>query len=283
MLFGTRDEIDCLTDVKLRVEPGEALCLAHKSHTWALVLPAYFHDDGYVLRLKGKDLYCPMPPAADVAALQAQGLLPAPLPAYHVGVFDYAFGYSLWITIGLLAVWSLVEMARQKRRRGRLAVTAPTLGPPRLLTRTDRFVDEQVRPLLVSGEQIQHQAYGTDRELRGAVASATAKAFFAVLTDRRLLFVQTRVGAFSVLRENRGVESRWRSDIVGVDDDGDGKLVFRFADGGARPFHVARTRGLSNQTAFLDDVPRLLAPLAASPGTTAGPANEIQVSVVGSR
>jgi len=278
--FGTSDSIQCLTDVELTVEPGEALCLAHKTHTWALVLPAYFHDDGYVLRVKGKDLYYPMPPAADVAALQTQGLLPAPLPAYHSSALDYAMGYSLWISIGLITVWSLVEHGRRKRRQARLAVTAPTLGPPRLLTRTDRYVDEQVRPLLVTGEQVQHQAYGTDRELRGTVASVTAKAFFAVLTDRRLLLVQTRVGAFSVLRENRGVESLWRSEITGVDDAGDGKLTFRFAGGGARVFHVARTRRLSNQTAFLDDVPRLLAPIA---GTAASPAHEIQVSVVGSR
>jgi hypothetical protein len=273
--FGTHDTIDCLQDVELKVEPGEALCLAHKTHTWALALPAYFHDDGYVLRVKGKDLYYPLPPAADVATLQGQGLLPAPFPAYHNGVIDYAMGYSLWITIALIVVWSIVEQRRKRQRRARLAVTAPTLGPPRLVTRTDRFVDEQVRPLLVAGEQVQHQAYGTDRELRGTVANLTAKAFFAVLTDRRLLFVQTRAGAFSVPRENRGVESLWRSDIVGVDDDGDGKLVFRLAGGGTRPFHVGRTRRLSNQIAFLDDVPRLLGGGAASPGV------EIQVSVVG--
>jgi hypothetical protein len=275
--FGTIDHIECLTDVELTVNPGEALCLAHKTHTWALILPAYFHDDGYVLRLKGKDLYYPMPPAAEVATLQAQGLLPSPLPAYHTSVLDYAFNNILWITIVAIVVWSVVEHRRRKLRRARLAVTAPTLGPPRLLTSTDRFVDEQVRALLVEGERVQHQAYGTDRELRGTLASVGAKASFAVLTDRRLLFIATRTGAFAPLRENRGVESLWRSEIVGVDDkDGDGKLVFRLAGGGARTFHVARTRRLSNQTAFHDDVPRLLAARAGSVAT------EFQVNVLGS-
>jgi len=66
------------------------------------------------------------------------------------------------------------------------------------------------------------------------------------------------------MRENRGVETFERADIelaTRVDDD---QLMFRLA-GQMRPLWVQRDKGgVSNQAAFLRDVPRLLFPTPPS-------------------
>ena len=67
-----------------------------------------------------------------------------------------------------------------------------------------------------------------------------------------------RLGGFGPARETQGVESFARTDVTAVGHDGDRGVVFGFAAGTARPLFVSKTGKLSNQQAFLDDVPRLL-------------------------
>jgi hypothetical protein len=78
-----------------------------------------------------------------------------------------------------------------------------------------------------------------------------------VLTDCRLIFVTTRAGAFGPLLENRGTESLDRRSIAGLAVD-DRAIQLHLADGSARLLWVSPTKKLSNQRAFLRDVPRIL-------------------------
>jgi hypothetical protein len=263
MMFGTREEVDCIQNVSFKGHDGEALCLAHKTSMVFFVGGLYAQDDGYVLRPQGVSGRYYTLSAAEVKELQGTGDLPTPLPAYHISALQYLLGYSLWIAIAVALVLGVWSKRRTGKRLARLAQEKPSEGPPLLHTETDRWLDGQVRVLLAPGERIQHQAYATDRELVG-FGAALAKGMYVVLTDRRLIFIATRVGAFKPLQENQGVESVTRADLAQVVYDGARTLRLLLGDGTQRTIFVVATRTLSNQQAFLDDVPRLLAPVPVS-------------------
>ena len=259
LAFGKDEVLTCLQDVDVRGKDGEALCLAHKKATFFVGAGVYVKDEGYVLRAKGKDIYYPLA-ADDIAELQQEGSLPTPLPPYEMSWFDYAFGYSLWIILGGMAVIALVRNVLKTRRRAADAATPVSLGPPHLSTKADRWLDEQVQPLLRFGETVQHQAYTLDGgPPTSVVAAASATSTYVVLTSQRLLLFRARVGAFGPLLEVRGTEEIDRTAIQQVTAE-DANLYFHLADGTVRHFFVASTRKLGNQRAFLRDVPRILAP-----------------------
>lgn len=87
-------------------------------------------------------------------------------------------------------------------------------------TDTDRYILEQVRAHLDAQETVESWAYLEEPIEHGKVkaftSAAKAKAYFAVLTNQRLLFIETRVGAFHPLLENHGVESYRRAEVIGV-------------------------------------------------------------------
>ncbi len=166
-------------------------------------------------------------------------------------------GYLLWTFIAATIVLSIVNRVLITRRAARDALTPVSFGPPLLKTKADYFVAGQVAPQLRAGEVIQHQAYVFDREPGGGWRYALARADFAVLTNQRILLMRTRVGAFGVLRENRGFETTEREWISNVTVD-DRSIVLTFTNGSERTLWVLETRGLSNQAAFLRDVPRIL-------------------------
>jgi hypothetical protein len=256
MLFGKDETVTCIQKVPVTGSHGEALCLAHKTTKYFFVAGVYVRDDGYVLGVEADPTtYYPLGPER-TAELQESGMLPRPLPPYSVSWFDYAFGYSLWIILaGLVVAWR-VKKTFVDRRLAEDAVTPTSFGPPALLTSADRFVAQQVTPLLVAGEAVQHQAYalaGTPDDARTALVPAN----YAVLTDRRLFLFKVRVGAFGPLLENLGCDAIERQRITGVAVD-DRAIEVRLDDGTARLLWVHRTKKLSNQRAFLRDVPRLL-------------------------
>ena len=152
------------------------------------------------------------------------------------------------------------------RRAACDALTPVSFGPPLLMTKADYFVAGQVAPQLRAGEVIQHQAYVIDREPgNGWRYAMLARADFAVLTNQRVLLIRTRLGVFAVLRENRGFEATEREWISNVTVN-DRLIVLTFTNRSARTSWVSETRGLSNQTAFLRDVPRRLRGAEASQG-----------------
>ena len=260
LMFGNDESITCIQPVELKGPAGEELCLAYKTTKTFVGAGVWLRDDGYTLRVvQDRKSYIPVD-ASKLKQFQAEGLLPTPLPPYSIAWHEYLFGYSLWIVIaGMLVFWRLSE-ARKRRRKEEDAATPTSYGPPIIETEADRFVQEQVAPLLVQGERVQHQAYTLDRDVRdaGPLRAAKAGARFAVLTNQRLHLIKTRVGAFKIRLENQGVESIDRSGIRGVVVDDIFVILIAHGDGQVLPLFVPEDRKLSNQRAFLRDVPRIL-------------------------
>jgi hypothetical protein len=259
-MFGKEEKLHCIVDVPLKGPKDEELCVAYKTTVYAVFAPAYFHDDGYVLALKGrgKDYY-PMPVGANLATIQASGSLPDPLPPYQIPKLDYVFGYLLWsaLAIGIAATY-VGNHLKARRHASLQSNLPPSTAQPELRTKTDRWLADEMKKLLQPGELAQHQAYGLDREATSTVGAASVKAMYVVLTDRRLFVVHARVGAFGPLRENRGVKEYSRTDVAQATSD-ERHVHFVFRDGAVLDFFAEWSeRHLSNQRRFLRDVPRLL-------------------------
>jgi hypothetical protein len=273
LLFGTDETLTCIQHVDVKGPKDEPLCLGYKISKVFLGGGIYLSDDGYVLRIENDPKHYFSLSKERIDELQKASLLPRPLPPYAIPWIEYAFGYSLWIVLVGVAAWMTVSHLRRKRREAEDAQTPPSYGPPTLATAADRFVDEQVRPLLEAGEAVQHQAYVMNGVPHGDLGDAKLGAMYAVLTDRRLILIKTRVGAFGPLLENHGTEiiDRRSASSIAVDDRA---IQVALADGSARLLWVSPTGKLSNQRAFLRDLPRLLGGAApgGSPAVTAAPA-----------
>jgi hypothetical protein len=251
--FGKKESLRCIADIELQGPQGEDLCLAHKFTTKAFLLPAYLTDDGYVLKIEGQDSYYELSPD-EMQEWQSEGLLPSPLPSYQIEAVDYLWGYSLWPALILIALWTYVARRRSKTRDA-LSGEPISQEPPTIVTEGDRYIQQQVAPLLREGEAVSHQAHAPSKRLQG-MSSATAKCHFVCLTNERLIFIKTRNGAFGPLLENHGNESIARADVrdVMVKD----IIRFYLADGSERTLWVRKQKQFSNNEAFFRDVPRLL-------------------------
>jgi hypothetical protein len=256
VMFGTEEHLTCIQDVPLKGPDGEALCLAYKSSLHFFVAGIYLSDDGYVLRVVGQNAYLELPTGDELQALQAQQSLPDPLPPYSIPLADYAFGYSLWLILLAMAAFELLRRQRTRARHARDAQIPLTEGPPLIQTEGDRFIESQMKAILQDGERVQHQAYTTDA-METAGAALRAKAYFAALTERRLILIEARVGAFKPILENKGVHEVPRANITGVRED-TYVLTITLNPGGALRLRVPSSeRHFSNQKAFLRDLPRL--------------------------
>jgi hypothetical protein len=104
--FGSDERIRSLSSTKLRSPSGETLYLAQKVTTQFFLLGVHVKDDGYVLGVQGDSKkYYRMPDNVYVQRWQQQGLLPNPLPARRLGMFDYLIGYSLWLALAAMGAW----------------------------------------------------------------------------------------------------------------------------------------------------------------------------------
>lgn len=122
-------------------------------------------------------------------------------------------------------------------------------------TDTDRYVIEQVAPLLQPGERIAVCAYLVPPIEGGRIGifidAATKLAAFAAVTEARLILVETRIGAFGPLHENRGVRSIPRERIKGVF--AGERLLIELIDGGMLEYQDNRTaRHVSTQREFFE-------------------------------
>jgi hypothetical protein len=117
MLFGTQDDLNCIVDIPLKGGANEPLCLGFKVSLHFFVGGIYVSDGGYILRVRNnsKSFY-EMPQGQELADYQVNGMIPTPLPAYSVPVFDYLFGYSLWIILGVMGAFVAIRHAVRKRR-----------------------------------------------------------------------------------------------------------------------------------------------------------------------
>lgn len=255
--FGKEEHLACIVDVAHEVE-GQPVCLAYKTTTYWLGAGIYLSNDGYVLKPRERGgLFYELTP--DMRDGKVEGI-PHPLPDYAIPAGDYVWGFSLWWAIAIAIAWGALLRWMRRRRQAAFAAlqeTAPLdLGPPRLDTEGDRLVYEMVRPLLASGESIQHQAYALSWDFNGERSGDDA--FFVVLTTARLFLVTTRIGAFGILFENNRVDAIPRTDIAAASVDHGTVLFITTTDGVQRGYVVKKTKALSNQQAFLHNVARIL-------------------------
>jgi hypothetical protein len=258
LAFGRDETLTCLVDIEMRGKESEQLCLGHKTSKFFVGAGVYLSDDGYILRSKGQNTYYAVTPE-ELAQLQQEGVVPTPLPPYHISWVDYAFGYSLWIILFGVVGFGVIRNKLRSRRQAVDAATPVSLGPPGLRTKADRWLHEQAAPLLRADETVQHQAYTIDNgPIESFASAAGATSTYVVLTNQRLLLFQARVGAFGPLLEVNGTEELERAAVkeVAVDDR---LILLHLTERRAKALFVAPTRKLSNQDAFLRDVPRLLA------------------------
>jgi len=116
--FGNDEELTCIVDVALKGDDDEPLCLGYKTTILMVGAGVKISDDGYVLKVLNKpDTYYDMPVGDDLAGLQAEGLLPSPLPSYKLTTMQYALGYSLWIVIAAVVLFSAIAAAIKKARK----------------------------------------------------------------------------------------------------------------------------------------------------------------------
>jgi hypothetical protein len=80
----------------------------------------------------------------------------------------------------------------------------------------DRFIHEQLAPHLAAGEIILQTAYLETARGGGVLGNMRARGYWAALTAGRLFLIETRVGAFRALLENRAVQVVDRSQIQGA-------------------------------------------------------------------
>jgi hypothetical protein len=265
MMFGWDETITCIEPVGTTAENGDELCLAHKTSKLFVVAGVYVRDDGYVLGVPGqKGAYYPWPEEKVVKEWQAEGVLPTPLPSYSISAFDYAFGYSLWIIIAVMAAWAVLQRVRTKRRQARDALIPVSLGPPVVETEGDRFIDAELKKLLKDGEKVQHQALC----LRDP--EATIEVLFVGLTNLRLLLITGKRKFRGYEFQNLGVSEVLRSDIEDCTESSY-ELSLKLRSGGYVPLFVPiGAKEFSNQVVFARDVPRLLAATKA-----VGPAMQV--------
>ncbi len=109
MMFGTDDNIHPITDVSVTGPEGQPMQLAHRVSLHFFVAGIYTTDEGYVLVEKGKtDLYYTLTPEL-IAEYQASNSVPNPLPAYKIPLWDYLFGYSLWLIVASLILFYVIK------------------------------------------------------------------------------------------------------------------------------------------------------------------------------
>ncbi|MEI9902151.1 MAG: TerB family tellurite resistance protein [Hyphomicrobium sp.] len=103
--FGDDETLHVVAPTQLGTA-GKPISLCYKASTYFFVAGVYTTDE-YVLCEGGTSTrYWPMPAAAPLAALQGQGMIPAPLPPYKRDVLDYVVGYSLWLVIAFVVAAS---------------------------------------------------------------------------------------------------------------------------------------------------------------------------------
>ena len=113
--FGKTETIHHIQDVKITGQNNEELYLGHMTRVQNFLLGMYIEDAGYVLGVKGDSKrYYQMPEGEQLARLQRNGSLPDPLPTYEIATLDYVFGYSLWWTLVLTALFYGVRAIRKR-------------------------------------------------------------------------------------------------------------------------------------------------------------------------
>ncbi len=114
--FGDSESLHKLQDIDMPGPKGEKLYLANRTISKFIFLGVYLSDKGYVLAVVDdpKKGYYPLEEEL-IKKLQNAQQLPKPLPKYTISLWDYFLGYSLWIVIFIIVVWTFVQTRVSKK------------------------------------------------------------------------------------------------------------------------------------------------------------------------
>jgi tetratricopeptide (TPR) repeat protein len=116
IMFGTTEYLNKIQDTDIKGPNGETLYLGYKFSHHAFIAPYRATDDGYILGVVMQQRYYPLD-AALIARLQAQKLLPSPLPTYSLSWLDYLIGSSLWFVLAGIGVSILFAFRKQGQQK----------------------------------------------------------------------------------------------------------------------------------------------------------------------
>ena len=138
------------------------------------------------------------------------------------------------------------------------------------MTERDQFIHAQVGPMLQPGEQIIHTAYMTRQPgllvqlllVGGLLLVLMTKAYYAVLTNRRLILLRTKQGFFSPQMVNMGVEQFDVTQMAKCTTSGianNRSMTFHFRDGSKQTLRIAPwLKFVTGTKAFFEQVPGLV-------------------------
>lgn len=140
------------------------------------------------------------------------------------------------------------------------------------MTERDQYVQSQVSSLLQPGEQIRNMAFVVKAPsilvqillvmvCGWILIFFMTKHYYAVLTDRRILFVRTGMGLFSPKMENRGVHEVALAEVKNVTTSGfanNRSFALHLANGGTDEYRIGPwSKAMSGQSRWLDEVSQL--------------------------
>ena len=104
-MFGVDEDIRKIQSLGQGAD-GQELYLGRLVSTRFFIAGLYVKDRGFVVG-KGADRYLPLTPRL-TSELQKTGVLPTPLPSFHLRWVDYVLGYSLWLLLAVILLWAFV-------------------------------------------------------------------------------------------------------------------------------------------------------------------------------
>lgn len=140
------------------------------------------------------------------------------------------------------------------------------------MTERDQYVQSQVSSLLQPGEQIRNMAFVVKAPsilvqimlmlvCGWILIFFMTKHYYAVLTDRRIIFLQTGMGLFSPKMENRGVHEVSLADVKSVSTSGfanNRSFALQLTNGTSDEYRIAPwSKAMSGQGRWLDEIAQL--------------------------
>jgi tetratricopeptide (TPR) repeat protein len=155
IMFGTGEHVQRIIDTSIIGPNGEKLFLGFKYSHHAFIAPYRTTDDGYVLGgAANSNSYFKLSPER-IAELQGRGLLPAPLPRYEIGLFDWLLGHLLWFVLACVAVGGIFS-----QRQAKIAAKQAEAAQPFIALAVAREAEQDLAGALAAIDQAINLAPG---------------------------------------------------------------------------------------------------------------------------
>ena len=132
-----------------------------------------------------------------------------------------------------------------------------------MTTKHEDFVVQELQGRLAPGEQILHMGFLFNKSLAsfvllGALGALGQGYFLAAATDRRLFFIKTKMGLWSLKRENLSIIELPYNDIMNIQPGGalnQRTIAFDMRDGSKVSFRLnTLARFTAGQKTFIDNL-----------------------------